>query len=128
MTEARNKTSELIQQMYKYAKALVDMTESGWLTRERLGKSHHLQMETTMHLQVIGEAASSLRRRGADLGSEVSLVPISGMRNRISHNYEGVDWNIVEAVVFEDIPQLVTAIGNYMDAHGIERVEIDIDE
>ena len=32
MTPARHKDDELVQQMYKYAKALVDMTASGWVT------------------------------------------------------------------------------------------------
>lgn len=128
MSAARRKDDDLVQQMYKYAKAIVDMEASGWLTRERLGRSHHLQMEIAMHLQVIGEAAASLRRRGADLGADVPLLSMAGMRNRISHDYDGVDWSVAEDVAFEDVPALVDAIGTYMDANGIKRVEIDLSE
>jgi hypothetical protein len=39
-----------------------------------------------------------------------------------------VDWSIVEAVVFEDVPELVEELGAFMDAHAIERVEIDLSE
>lgn len=127
MPDQRN-SAKLIQRMYKYSKALVDMVHSGWITRERLGRSHHLQMEVTMHLQVVGEAARTLRERDANLGDTIDLRAIAGMRNRISHDYEGVDWNIVEAVVFEDIPGLVEDLGVYMDAHDIQRIEIDITE
>lgn len=128
MSPARRKDDELVQQMYKYSKALTDMVAIGWITRERLGRSHHLQMEVTMHLQVIGEAARLLRDRGADLGPSVPLLAMAGMRNRVSHDYEGVDWSIVEAVVFEDVPELVEELGAFMDAHAIERVEIDLSE
>jgi uncharacterized protein with HEPN domain len=69
-----------------------------------------------------------LRDRGADLGPSVPLLAMAGMRNRVSHDYEGVDWSIVEAVVFEDVPELVEELGAFMDAHAIERVEIDLSE
>lgn|GEM_PF-6839065 len=37
MSLARRKDDELVQQMYKYSKALTDMVATGWITRERLG-------------------------------------------------------------------------------------------
>lgn len=33
---------ELVQRMYRYASSLVRMQDSGYLTREKLGLSHHL--------------------------------------------------------------------------------------
>ena len=68
----------------------------GRLTRERLGLDVDLQLEVSMILQIVGEAARRLREHGADLGEEIDLLAIAGMRNRISHDYEGVDWSVVE--------------------------------
>jgi uncharacterized protein with HEPN domain len=62
------------------------------------------------------------------LGADVPLLSMAGMRNRISHDYDGVDWSVAEDVAFEDVPALVDAIGTYMDGNGIKRVEIDLSE
>ena len=82
---------EHVQRMYRYASALVRMKESGYLTREKLRLSHHLQMETAMHFQVIGEAAAALARMGYDLDCNIPLGDMAGLRNRVSHDYEGVN-------------------------------------
>lgn len=119
---------EHIKRMYKYASALLRMQKSGYLTREGLGRSHHLQMETAMHFQVIGEAAAALARIDIELGPEIPLGDIAGLRNRVSHDYEGVNWNNLEDILFEDIPVLVEDLKRYMDARGIERDEIALPE
>ena len=119
---------EHVRRMYRYASALVRMQESGWLTRERLGWSHHLQMETAMHFQVVGEAAAALERLGYDLGSRIPVGDIVGLRNRVSHDYEGVNWSVLADIVFEDIPVLVADLRAVMDERGIERDEIPLPE
>lgn len=119
---------ELVQRMYRYANALVRMQESGYLTREKLALSHHLQMETAMHFQVVGEAAAALERSGYDLGTSIPVGDIVGLRNRVSHDYEGVNWNILEDIVFEDMPELVVDLVGIMDERGIKRDEIPLPE
>jgi len=119
---------EQLQRMYRYASALVRMQESGYLTREKLALSHHLQMETAMHFQVVGEAAAALERAGYELGSSIPLGDIVGLRNRVSHDYEGVNWNILEDILFEDIPVLVSDLIEIMDERGIAREEISLPE
>lgn len=119
---------EHVQRMYRYASALVRMQESGYLTREKLGLSHHLQMETAMHFQVVGEAAAALVRMGYDLGGNIPVGDIAGLRNRVSHDYEGVNWNILEDILFEDVPLLVSDLIAVMDERCIPRVEIPLPE
>ena len=104
-----------VQRMYRYASALVRMQESGYLTREQLALSHHLQMETAMHFQIAGEAAAALERTGYDLGASIPVGDIVGLRNRVSHDYEGVNWNILEDILFEDIPR---TRGRFDQGHG----------
>ncbi|MBQ9067984.1 MAG: DUF86 domain-containing protein [Eggerthellaceae bacterium] len=119
---------EHIQQMYRYASALVRMQQSGYLTRDKLGTNHHLQMEAAMHFQVIGEEASALEKAGIDLGPEIPVGDIVGLRNRVSHNYEGVNWNLLEDILFDDVPVLVENLVSVMDARNIERIEIELPE
>ena len=114
--------------MYRYASALVRMQESGYLTREKLSLSHHLQMEIAMHFQVVGEAAAALERLEYDLDSNIPIGDIAGLRNRVSHDYEGVNWSILEDILFEDIPLLVSDLTKVMDERGIPREEIPLPE
>ena len=104
------------------------MQNSGYLTREKLTRSHHLQMETAMHFQIVGESAAALERAGYELGGSIPVGDIVGLRNRVSHDYEGVNWNILEDILFEDIPVLVSELVTVMDEQGIERREIPLPE
>ena len=119
---------EQVQRMHRYASALVRMQESGYLTREKIALNHHLQMETAMHFQVVGEAAAALERAGYELGISIPVGDIVGLRNRVSHDYEGVNWNILEDILFEDIPVLVSDLVVIMDERGIAREEISLPE
>lgn len=120
MTDA----THYVKQMYKYARYLQKMIEDGRLTPVSLGSSLDMQLEVTMLLQIIGEGAAGIRRCGYTLGTSIPLGDIAGMRNRISHDYEGIDWNIVEEVVFSDVPELVLELSKIMDERGIERIEL----
>lgn len=119
---------EQVQRMYRYANALVRMQDSGYLTREKLSSSHHLQMETAMHFQVVGEAAAALERMGYDLGGSIPVGDVVGLRNRVSHNYEGVNWSMLEDILFEDIPVLVADLVKIMAERSIPRDEITLPE
>ena len=119
---------EQVQRMYRYASALVRMQESGYLTREKISVNHHLQMEAAMHFQIVGEAAAALERAGYELGGSIPVGDIVGLRNRVSHDYEGVNWSILEDILFEDIPILVHDLTSIMNERGIARVEIPLPE
>jgi uncharacterized protein with HEPN domain len=62
-------------------------------------------------IELIGEQAWELRKAGVDLGRAIPLAEIAGMRHRLVHHYEGVDWNVVEAIPRDDIPALVENLG-----------------
>ena len=81
-----------------------------------------------MHFQVVGEAAAALERAGYELGISIPVGDIVGLRNRVSHDYEGVNWNILEDILFEDIPVLVSDLVVIMDERGIAREEISLPE
>lgn len=70
----------------------------------------------------------ALERAGYDLGGSIPVGDIVGLRNRVSHDYEGVNWNILEDILFEDIPVLVSDLVVIMDERGIMREEIPLPE
>lgn len=54
------------------------------------------------------------QKLGADLGPDIPLSDIAGMRHIFVHHYDGVDWSLVEEVAFHDIPKLQTALSRLM--------------
>ena len=46
------------------------------------------------------------------------------MRHRLVHHYEGVDRNVVEAILRDDIPALVENLGRAMEDLGIDPPEV----
>lgn len=59
---------------------------------------------------VIGEAASALKDVGPTLAPELPWADIRGMRNRVAHEYFGVDVKVLWETAQEDLPQLLAAL------------------
>jgi len=58
---------------------------------------------------VIGEAASALKDVGPKLAPEIPWADIRGMRNKVAHEYFGVDVNVLWQTVREDLPPLLAS-------------------
>ena len=61
------------------------------------------------NIEVIGEAARNIQRQHADFSAAEAHVPwavMVGMRNRVSHGYFSLDWNLIWATVQADLPPL----------------------
>jgi len=69
-------------------------------------------------LEVIGEAVNKLPQNIRDQYSESPWEEMVGMRNRLIHEYFGVDLNIVWQTIEEDLPSLETNVRNmYSDLY-----------
>jgi len=62
------------------------------------------------NISVIGEAAKQLPEDFKELHTEIPWAQMAGMRNRIVHDYAGVDLEIVWRVVSDSLPDLTAAI------------------
>ncbi len=88
--EACEKIQEYVQG-YSYETFLADSK-----TRDAVARN----------LQIIGEAARRLSPELKDAHSEVEWNRIAGLRNRIVHEYSGIDWQIVWDVIVARLPEL----------------------
>ena len=59
---------------------------------------------------VIGEAAGHIPEFVMQAAPEIPWADIRGMRNRIAHEYFGVDLRVLWETVMEDLPQLQPAL------------------
>lgn len=68
------------------------------------------------NFEIIGEAANRIDPDFTDSNPEIEWKRIRGFRNRIVHDYFGIDyeivWNIIESYLDELIDWLVTIIDN----------------
>ncbi len=61
-------------------------------------------------IMVIGEAASALKDAGPELAPEIPWGDIRGMRNKVAHDYFGVDLRVLWQTVREDLPALLVSL------------------
>ena len=65
------------------------------------------------NIEVIGEAARNVQRHHADYAAAHAELPwalMVGMRNRVSHGYFAVDWDLIWATVQQDLPALFSQV------------------
>lgn len=73
-------------------------------------KDIKIQDAVTRNLEIIGEAAKNISN---DLKGKHPLIPwkkIVGTRDRLIHDYFGVNYDIVWVIVKKELPKLVTQI------------------
>ncbi len=62
------------------------------------------------NIEIIGEAANRLPEELKETNNNIDWFKIRGLRNRIVHNYFGINYKIIWSVKEEDIPNLITQI------------------
>ncbi len=58
------------------------------------------------NLEIIGEAVNKLSEELKNRYSEIEWKDITGMRNRLIHDYFGVNYDVVWTIIQEDLPSL----------------------
>jgi uncharacterized protein with HEPN domain len=58
------------------------------------------------HITVIGEAANRLSSELRSGHPEIPWADIISQRNRVVHDYFGLDWTLLWKTVVEDVPRL----------------------
>lgn len=83
-------------------------TES--LTRDSFSVSDLVQSAVIREIQVIGEAARLISDETKNDNTQIDWSAISGMRNRVVHEYFNIDLDIVWDTIQIDIPLLIQQI------------------
>ena len=72
-------------------------------------KSNSMMQDAVIRqIEIIGEASSKLTKSFSDTNSQIPWKNIVGMRNKLIHDYFGVDVMAVWETVKNDIPTLKT--------------------
>jgi uncharacterized protein with HEPN domain len=82
------------------------------LTRESFGESTLHQDAIIRNIEIIGEAAGNVGEAAQAAHPEIPWAEITGMRNRLIHEYFGVNLDRVWEVVERDLPDLVRKLAS----------------
>lgn len=94
-----------LQHMLDYGLKLQALTER--TTRLEYDADETRQAAYRYWLQTIGEAAGRVSKTLKDENPQIAWQPMTGMRNRIVHDYLGIDDDVVFKTAHERIPELV---------------------
>jgi uncharacterized protein with HEPN domain len=92
----------LIEDVWESIEKIERYTEG--MTRENFQNDEKTTDAVVRNLEIIGEAAGRLPKDFTDRHSEIEWVKIIGLRNRIVHEYFGVDLQIIWQILKKDLP------------------------
>ncbi len=76
----------------------------------RFSESQQLQDAVIRRIEIIGEAVKNLPAEMRDAAPGVPWRRIAGMRDKVVHDYMGVDIELVWTVVHRDLPKLAQEV------------------
>jgi uncharacterized protein with HEPN domain len=80
------------------------------LTREEFENNELIQDAVIRNIEIIGEAAKNLSKEFRKIHSNVPWRAMSGMRDKLIHDYVGIDFDVVWETIKEDMPILEDAL------------------
>lgn len=105
----RNDTYRL-RRIVEVGNQLLGVIESRGITREQLLSDFETQWLITTPLFNIGEQANCISAELAEAYPDIPWAQIAGLRHRLVHNYEGTNWTIVAAIVFDELEAFVKQV------------------
>lgn len=91
---------------------ILNYTEDG---RDSFFADRKTQDAVVRNLEIIGEATKHLSQRFKDAHPDISWKPIAGMRDKLIHDYFGINLQLVWDVVERDLPTLKRKVAQLLD-------------
>lgn len=82
----------------------------GGSIREELAANRVLQLALTQLVEIIGEAANRMSQPTQSRHPEIPWLQIIGMRNRLVHGYDVIDFDLLWDTITTDLPPLIDAL------------------
>jgi uncharacterized protein with HEPN domain len=105
---SRREVIHSYQDMLAYAQEAVALVQGK--TRADLDTERLFNLALVRLLEIIGEAANRITRDEQQNHPEIPWAEIVGLRNRLIHGYDAVDFDILWQIVSEDLPPLIVKL------------------
>lgn len=94
-----------LQHMLDYATEAMQMASGR--VRENLDADRQLNLSLVRLLEILGEAASRVSETTRTKHPTIAWSEITGLRNRLVHGYDDVDFDILWDIIQLDLPPLI---------------------
>lgn len=105
-----------LRHMLDHAREAVAMAAGK--TRKDLDTDRKLNLALVRLLEVVGEAASRTPTDERTHYPDIPWAQIVGLRNRLIHGYDSVDFDILWQIVTHDLPSLILALEQIVPSNG----------
>lgn len=84
--------------------------------RDDLDADRQFNLAVVRLLEIVGEAATRVTPEGQARLPKIPWVEITGLRNRVVHGYDRVDFDVVWATLIDDLPPLIRRLEEFLGA------------
>jgi uncharacterized protein with HEPN domain len=105
---SRHESDFRLRHMLDHAREAVAMARGR--TRADLDSDRQLNLSLVRLLEIVGEAASRVPAQERSQYTDIPWPEIVGLRNRLIHGYDSVDFDILWEIVSDDLPPLIAAL------------------
>ena len=106
---SRREAAVRLRHMLNHAREAIEMARGK--TRNDLDSDRKLNLALVRLLEIVGEAAARMTEAERAEYPEMSWEGVVGLRNRLIHGYDSVDFDILWQIVTQDLPPLIEALG-----------------
>lgn len=99
----------ILQKMHRYAEKLIEYCEG--YTYDTFIADMKTVEACVFNLSQLGELCRLVDTSFSQVYPEIAWREMYGLRNRIVHDYEGVNLKLVWQIISEDIPELRDTLG-----------------
>jgi uncharacterized protein with HEPN domain len=103
---------EYIKHIYDECSYIISVTEN--LVFEDFLDDETLKRAVVRSLEIIGEATKKIPTDFKDKWSTIQWKNMAGMRDRLIHDYMGVNYSIVWDVMKNKVPEMHQQISNFL--------------
>ena len=101
---------ERLKKIVKTWASLQKQMDEHQITRELLLDDEFSQWAVTTPLYNIGEQVYMLSSNFKKEHPDIPWSVVSGLRHRLVHDYEGINWSIIVEVIFDEMDGFIVSI------------------
>lgn len=106
--------AERIKKIIKTWNSLQNQITEHNITKKLLLNDEFSQWAVTTPLYNIGEQVYKISSELKKENPEIPWSVVSGLRHRLVHDYEGINWSIIVEVIFDEMDDFIVSIERFV--------------